>query len=56
MDNKRKVSHVFYNNPQGSRLRGQKKKKKKKNRRWNCVQQIVIDAQLQIGKRGQKQS
>ena len=29
---------------------------KKKNRWWNCVQQIVINAQLQIGKRGQKQS
>jgi hypothetical protein len=33
MDSKRKVSQVFYNNPQGHRLRG-----KPKNRWWNCVQ------------------
>jgi len=33
MDSRRKVSQVFNNNPQGSRLRG-----RSKNRRWNCVQ------------------
>ena len=33
MDSKRKVSQVFNNNPQGSRLRG-----RPKNRWWNCVQ------------------
>ena len=33
MDCKRKVSQVFDNNPQGSRLRG-----RPKNRWWNCVQ------------------
>jgi len=32
-NNKRKVSLVFNNNPQGSRLRG-----RSKNRWWNCVQ------------------
>jgi hypothetical protein len=32
MDSKRKVSQVFNNNPQGSRLRG-----RPKNRWWNCV-------------------
>ena len=48
MDSKRKVSQVFNNNPQGSRLRG-----RPKNRWWNCVQ-ILINAKLQIGKRGKK--
>jgi hypothetical protein len=33
MSRKRKVSQVFNNNPQGSRLRGQPK-----NRWWNCVE------------------
>jgi len=33
IDSKRKVSQVFNNNPQGSRLRG-----RPKNRRWSCVQ------------------
>ena len=33
LDSKRKVSQVFINNPQGSRLRG-----RPKNRRWKCVQ------------------
>jgi len=32
MDSRRKVSQVFSNNPQGSRLRRQPK-----NRWWNCV-------------------
>jgi len=32
MDKKRKVSLVFNNNPQGSRLRW-----RPKNRWWNCV-------------------
>jgi hypothetical protein len=33
MDNRRKVSQVFKNNPQGSRLRG-----RPRHRWWNCVQ------------------
>jgi hypothetical protein len=33
MDNKRKLSNVFNNNPQGSPL-----KKTNKNRWWKCVQ------------------
>jgi hypothetical protein len=33
MDSKRKVSEVFNNNPEGSRLRG-----RPKIRWWNCVQ------------------
>jgi hypothetical protein len=33
MDSKRKVSQIFNNNPQGSRLR-----ERPKNRWWNCVQ------------------
>jgi len=33
MHSNRKVSQVFKNNPQGSRLKGQPK-----NRWWNCVQ------------------
>ena len=33
MDSKRKISQVFDNNPQGSRIRG-----RPKNRWWNCVQ------------------
>jgi hypothetical protein len=33
MDNKRKASQIFKNNPQGSQLRG-----RPKNRWWNCVQ------------------
>jgi len=53
MDGERIVSQVFSNNPQGSRLRV-----RLKNRWWNCVlyKQILVDAKLQIGKRGQKQS
>jgi len=49
MDSKRKVSHVFNNNPQGGRLTG-----RPKNRWWNCVQTDINT--LKIGKRGQKQS
>ena len=46
----RKVSQVFNNNPQESRLRG-----RPKNRWWNCIHtQILINAKLQIGERGQK--
>jgi len=37
MDSKRKVSQVFNNNPQGSRLRG-----RPKNGWWNCVKQRKI--------------
>jgi hypothetical protein len=37
MDSKRKLSQVFHNNSQGSRLRGRPKTKL-----WNCVQ-ILID-------------
>jgi hypothetical protein len=49
MDRKRKVSHVFNNNPQGNRRRG-----RPKNRWWwNCVQ-ILIDIKLRTGKTGQK--
>ena len=33
MDSKRKISQVFDNNPQGSRIRG-----RPKNKWWNCVQ------------------
>jgi len=36
MDSKRKVSPVFKNNLQGSRLRG-----RPKNRWWNCVQTYI---------------
>ena len=35
-DSNRKLSQVFYNNPQGSRLRG-----RPKNRWWNCVQAVI---------------
>jgi len=49
MDSKRKVSQLFNNNPQGSRLRG-----RPKNRWWCCVKQI-INTKLHIGKGGQKQ-
>jgi hypothetical protein len=51
MDNKRKVPQVFNNNPQGSRIRG-----KPKHRWWNCVQTGTINAKLQVGEKGQKQS
>ena len=49
MYNKTEVSHVFYNNPQGSRLRGRQK--------TDCetgYKQILINAKLQIGKGSQK--
>ena len=49
MDSKGKVSQVFNGNPQGSRLRG-----RPKNRWWNCVQRDIYNAELQIGKKGQK--
>jgi len=49
MDSQRKVSHVFYNNLQGSRLRGQPKK-----HGGTVYLQIIINAKLQIGYRGQK--
>jgi len=49
MDSKTKVSYVFYNNPQGSRLRGRRKPDC-----GNGHRQILINAKLQIGKRSQK--
>jgi len=36
MDSKRKVSHVFNSNPQGSRVRG-----RLKNTWWKCVQILI---------------
>jgi len=48
MDSKRKVSQVFNNNPQGSRLLGRPKN------RWCSLKQI-INEKLHIGKGGQKQ-
>jgi len=48
MDSKKKVSQVFNNNPQGSQLIGWPR-----NRWGNCVE-ILIDAKLKTGKRGQK--
>ena len=44
MDGTRKVSRVFSNNPQGSRLGG-----RPKNRKWNCVQKMLIDGKLEEG-------
>jgi len=38
LDNKRNVSPVFNNNPQGSRLRG-----RPNNRWWNCVQTDISE-------------
>jgi hypothetical protein len=49
MDSKRKVSHVFKDNPQGGRLR-----KRPKNRWWNFVQTDINT--LKTGKSGQKRS
>jgi hypothetical protein len=52
MDSKRKVSQVFNNNPQGSRLRG-----RPKNRCWNFVQILIrVYAKLKTGKEVKKQS
>ena len=45
---KGKVSQVFNNNAQGSRLRGRSEKT-----RWSCVR-ILIEAKLKIGKRDQE--
>ena len=50
MDIKRKLSQVFLNNSQGSRLRG-----RPKNKLWNCVQ-ILIDTKWKTGKRGKKKT
>jgi hypothetical protein len=44
-DNKIKLNQVFYNNAQGSRLRG-----RPKNRWWQCVQKMLVDAKLRSGK------
>jgi len=50
MNGRRKASQVLKNNPQGSRLKG-----RPKNGWLNCVQ-ILINAKLQIGFRGQKRN
>jgi hypothetical protein len=49
MYSKTKVSYVFYNNSQESRLRG-----RPKTDCGNGHKQILINAKLQIGKRSQK--
>ena len=49
MDSKRKVSQVFNSNPQGSWLRWHPKTDGE-----IVYKQILINAKLQIGKRGQK--
>jgi hypothetical protein len=43
MDSERKVCEEYNNNPQGSGLRG-----RPKNRRWNCVQQILTNANYKL--------
>jgi hypothetical protein len=50
MDSKRKVSQVFDNIPEGSRLRGQRIKT---DGGWNCVQ-ILINANLRAEREVQK--
>ena len=50
MNSKRKVSQVFNNNPQGSRLRGQSKTD------GIGYKKILINPKLHIEKRGQTQS
>jgi hypothetical protein len=52
LDSQRKVGKIFNNIPQGSRLR----ERQKKTDSVTAYQQIKINAKLQIGKRGQKQS
>jgi len=49
MNSKREVSQVLNNNPQGSQLTG-----RPRNGSWNCVQMILIDANLKTGESGQK--
>jgi len=49
MDSRRRVSEVFNNNPQGSRLRG-----RPKNRWWNCVQTDINKCKIANWKRGKK--
>jgi hypothetical protein len=51
MDSTRKVSQVFNNNPQESRLKGPPKKADS----GTVYKQILIDAKLKTGKRGEKQ-
>jgi hypothetical protein len=50
MDSKRNISQIFNNNPQGSRL-----SERQKTDGGTMYKQILIDAKLQIGQRGQKQ-
>jgi hypothetical protein len=47
MDNTRKVSQIFNNNPQGSRLKGRQKADG-----GTVYKQILIDAKLKTVKRG----
>jgi hypothetical protein len=49
MDSKRKVSHVFNNNPQGGRLKG-----RPKNRWSNFAQTDINTLKIKNWKRGQK--
>jgi hypothetical protein len=49
MDSERKVSEVFNNNPQGSRIRG-----RSKNRWWNCVQTAINKCKITNWKEGPK--
>jgi hypothetical protein len=49
MDSERKVSQEFNNNPKGSRPRGQKKEDG-----GTVYKEILGDAKLKTGKRGQK--
>ena len=49
MTRKTKLNRVFYSNPQGGRLRG-----RPKTDGCSVSKQILITAELQIGKRGKK--
>ena len=49
MDSKSKVSQVFNNNPQGSRLRV-----RPKNRWWNCVQTDINKCKITNWRDGHK--
>jgi len=49
MNSKTEVSQVLNNIPQGSQLTG-----RPRNGSWNCVQKILIDANLKTAESGQK--
>jgi hypothetical protein len=51
MDSKRKLNHVFNNNPRGRRLRG-----RPKNKFWNCVQTGTNKCKITNWKEVQKHS